>query len=151
MTIFDWQSAASVKRIQDTNFVADFVDDFFTKYNEYQGLVLTPNYYNTGLCLLKSLDSTVRIPGALSNRDTTFGIGNSTSNFPRNDSYIYGGQGMISGCRSNYKVSGSQNVLLDYMPRMYVELTSLPEFIANTRSEERRVGKECRSRWSPYH
>ena len=22
---------------------------------------------------------------------------------------------------------------------------------ANTRSEERRVGKECRSRWSPYH
>ena len=23
--------------------------------------------------------------------------------------------------------------------------------IANLRSEERRVGKECRSRWSPYH
>src|SRR5579864_1293892 len=23
--------------------------------------------------------------------------------------------------------------------------------IANIRSEERRVGKECRSRWSPYH
>ena len=22
---------------------------------------------------------------------------------------------------------------------------------ANLRSEERRVGKECRSRWSPYH
>lgn len=131
MTIFDWQSAASVKRVQDTNFVADFVDDFFTKYNEYQGLVLTPNYYNTGLCLLKSLDSAVRIPGALSNYDNTFGIGNSTSNFPRNDTFIYGGQGMISGCRSKQAVSGSQNVLLDYMPRMYVELTSLPEFIAN--------------------
>ena len=31
-----------------------------------------------------------------------------------------------------------------------------PEFvktmkIGGTRSEERRVGKECRSRWSPYH
>ena len=25
------------------------------------------------------------------------------------------------------------------------------EFIDNSRSEERRVGKECRSRWSPYH
>ena len=25
------------------------------------------------------------------------------------------------------------------------------EEIAITRSEERRVGKECRSRWSPYH
>src|SRR3712207_9225694 len=26
-----------------------------------------------------------------------------------------------------------------------------PSFEANLRSEERRVGKECRSRWSPYH
>ena len=25
------------------------------------------------------------------------------------------------------------------------------ELILDTRSEERRVGKECRSRWSPYH
>ena len=24
-------------------------------------------------------------------------------------------------------------------------------FMVNMRSEERRVGKECRSRWSPYH
>ena len=30
-----------------------------------------------------------------------------------------------------------------------VEPVSYP--IANIRSEERRVGKECRSRWSPYH
>ena len=28
----------------------------------------------------------------------------------------------------------------------------LPEVLEHlTRSEERRVGKECRSRWSPYH
>ena len=26
----------------------------------------------------------------------------------------------------------------------------IPE-VASSRSEERRVGKECRSRWSPYH
>src|SRR2546422_11693459 len=26
-----------------------------------------------------------------------------------------------------------------------------PNVILSTRSEERRVGKECRSRWSPYH
>ena len=25
------------------------------------------------------------------------------------------------------------------------------KFQTTTRSEERRVGKECRSRWSPYH
>src|SRR5687768_13295352 len=28
---------------------------------------------------------------------------------------------------------------------------NLPERAARLRSEERRVGKECRSRWSPYH
>src|SRR5258708_27245380 len=25
------------------------------------------------------------------------------------------------------------------------------DFVVGSRSEERRVGKECRSRWSPYH
>src|SRR5256885_9366558 len=29
-------------------------------------------------------------------------------------------------------------------------ITQLPQF-QKARSEERRVGKECRSRWSPYH
>src|SRR2546427_2168953 len=28
---------------------------------------------------------------------------------------------------------------------------SLEPFLSTLRSEERRVGKECRSRWSPYH
>ena len=28
---------------------------------------------------------------------------------------------------------------------------SIKEFKRGLRSEERRVGKECRSRWSPYH
>ena len=37
-----------------------------------------------------------------------------------------------------------------------ISIAQFPEFDANTimvmsRSEERRVGKECRSRWSPYH
>ena len=30
-------------------------------------------------------------------------------------------------------------------------LENAPPVLAFTRSEERRVGKECRSRWSPYH
>src|SRR5260370_22279748 len=30
-------------------------------------------------------------------------------------------------------------------------VTPIEGFGAITRSEERRVGKECRSRWSPYH
>src|ERR1044072_2630806 len=31
------------------------------------------------------------------------------------------------------------------------DITTALYFSAVTRSEERRVGKECRSRWSPYH
>ena len=30
-------------------------------------------------------------------------------------------------------------------------VTDLARTAGRTRSEERRVGKECRSRWSPYH
>src|SRR3712207_7728335 len=32
-----------------------------------------------------------------------------------------------------------------------VRTSAQPGFQSNHRSEERRVGKECRSRWSPYH
>ena len=35
-------------------------------------------------------------------------------------------------------------------PDVVVKATSAEE-ISEIRSEERRVGKECRSRWSPYH
>ena len=47
-------------------------------------------------------------------------------------------------------------VLVDMESRgVCIDLTRLGEisraFAAELRSEERRVGKECRSRWSPYH
>src|SRR3712207_3343468 len=32
-----------------------------------------------------------------------------------------------------------------------VQFVLFPTFTIDERSEERRVGKECRSRWSPYH
>src|SRR2546429_10001070 len=34
---------------------------------------------------------------------------------------------------------------------MRAELKERYGIVLSTRSEERRVGKECRSRWSPYH
>ena len=37
------------------------------------------------------------------------------------------------------------------LTRVTIELLSLSVFLCIGRSEERRVGKECRSRWSPYH
>src|SRR5690348_17392766 len=33
----------------------------------------------------------------------------------------------------------------------HVAWDGAPGYLARDRSEERRVGKECRSRWSPYH
>ena len=45
------------------------------------------------------------------------------------------------------------NITLD--PKEGIVLTSVDEYklksVNDVRSEERRVGKECRSRWSPYH
>ena len=38
--------------------------------------------------------------------------------------------------------------------KWYEQLVLNPDFLSvvvRSRSEERRVGKECRSRWSPYH
>ena len=35
--------------------------------------------------------------------------------------------------------------------RIAKDLTDASDKNLTTRSEERRVGKECRSRWSPYH
>ena len=36
-------------------------------------------------------------------------------------------------------------------PREYIKIRGANEHNLKNRSEERRVGKECRSRWSPYH
>ena len=42
--------------------------------------------------------------------------------------------------------------VLEFPRRRHVELLRLTlESVPAERSEERRVGKECRSRWSPYH
>src|SRR5256885_3844971 len=42
-------------------------------------------------------------------------------------------------------------VLIGYFGVHLFEHTVAPHFHFGERSEERRVGKECRSRWSPYH
>ena len=51
---------------------------------------------------------------------------------------------------------GAQEILLT--PHFYAHFDKISSFLERReysfrklRSEERRVGKECRSRWSPYH
>ena len=46
--------------------------------------------------------------------------------------------------KGNYYVVDKTMMICDFLARGN-EVTLI------TRSEERRVGKECRSRWSPYH
>src|SRR2546421_4079190 len=53
---------------------------------------------------------------------------------------IYSGGGIIN--------SGKE---ASHLLREFARLTGFPVTSTLMRSEERRVGKECRSRWSPYH
>src|SRR5256885_13787502 len=64
--------------------------------------------------------------------------------------------------RSDLTIVGSDQLFNEMLGRFYQErLGQPPQVIITTRitpgidgkarSEERRVGKECRSRWSPYH
>ena len=39
----------------------------------------------------------------------------------------------------------------EYSGAYFADREYLSGFTGSARSEERRVGKECRSRWSPYH
>ena len=46
------------------------------------------------------------------------------------------------------KLAGERSVRIEEKLKELVEIAPIS---LTTRSEERRVGKECRSRWSPYH
>ena len=66
---------------------------------------------------------------------------------------------MKNGAFSDYKVftGNSHNELAEEIalimgkPLGKATVTKFSDGEITTRSEERRVGKECRSRWSPYH
>ena len=51
------------------------------------------------------------------------------------------------------RLKGHKNIIIEDLPGIYsLSPYTLEEVVSrNYRSEERRVGKECRSRWSPYH
>ena len=60
------------------------------------------------------------------------------------------GAGMLD---VNGGVPGREAESLEWLIGVVQEATDLPLSVdsSDSRSEERRVGKECRSRWSPYH
>src|SRR5699024_6435691 len=53
---------------------------------------------------------------------------------------------VVAGSANNQLKTTEHGDMLHEMGIVYA-----PDYVINSRSEERRVGKECRSRWSPYH
>ena len=53
------------------------------------------------------------------------------------------------GVQSNCKIVESKGQLVSDLKKSILRKAAIYE--KEMRSEERRVGKECRSRWSPYH
>src|SRR6266480_1623414 len=62
---------------------------------------------------------------------------------------------LIKGRGGNGAIFKADVTKSDQIERLFKEVRSrfpsLDIFVSNARPEERRVGKECRSRWSPYH
>ena len=55
----------------------------------------------------------------------------------------------IFGTKKSFDTKKAQRFFKER--RIKVQFIDLKEKEMSKRSEERRVGKECRSRWSPYH
>ena len=47
------------------------------------------------------------------------------------------------------RITGLKKKLISLIVAVIMTVSGM--YVENIRSEERRVGKECRSRWSPYH
>ena len=48
-------------------------------------------------------------------------------------------------------LSHNLDTALHFLMEADLNMLAMGKNIISSRSEERRVGKECRSRWSPYH
>ena len=52
---------------------------------------------------------------------------------------------------TNAGMNQFKDIILGNHPAKYKRVADSQKCLRVSRSEERRVGKECRSRWSPYH
>ena len=57
----------------------------------------------------------------------------------------------FAGMSAAAVISPMLSTFLGMDPYMAVGIALASDVLASARSEERRVGKECRCRWSPYH
>src|SRR5256885_6977250 len=64
---------------------------------------------------------------------------------------MFAAKNSTSTHRKNPDTSAARAKLQPHTSRLIIEHQRGDEHQRGQRSEERRVGKECRSRWSPYH
>ena len=65
---------------------------------------------------------------------------------------LFGGTSPEHEVSRNSAASVVENIDREKYEIFTIGITKVGEWLLTlTRSEERRVGKECRSRWSPYH
>ena len=69
------------------------------------------------------------------------------------DHWVPGANDTITKICNEWAEKEKVDIKIDYITSQGNKdvLTGVAEAQAKSRSEERRVGKECRSRWSPYH
>ena len=72
-----------------------------------------------------------------------------TSKFPESTRYLSSKVRLTVPTKDAvFTVNGATSVVWNFV----LKISALATFaVGKLRSEERRVGKECRSRWSPYH
>src|ERR1051326_7031208 len=78
------------------------------------------------------------------------------SNFKFASTLSIPGTNVMTNSTGRIKTTIGKSILMPALPtaasaRKRRRVRSASEYTLSARSEERRVGKECRSRWSPYH
>lgn len=128
MTISNWQDSPSTFRIQNKNYMGEGLTNFCKKYRGYNGFISNLSSY--GLNWFGEIDNSVRFPATASlfygghDGICTDGYGiSSTAN-----SSVFQMLGVVGDTPS---LSENNTNILDYTPRLYVELVPLQEFVDN--------------------
>src|SRR2546422_11407353 len=64
---------------------------------------------------------------------------------------LFRSRGVVTPRRPPVRVVFDRRAMLNLGVQLVSTAREVPTWVMSSRSEERRVGKECRSRWSPYH